>query len=249
MIEDGVAPQAVAIYKEDESDGAFLNGDAVFYPLLALRLRAGRRPRGVRDQSRSRSASRSCRRRTASRQRHGRRPAAVHQRDHQNQDEAWEFIEWLTAPEQQKFRAIEGSYLPTRTALYDDPEIRESVPVVPLAEEALKNTRPAARLALLLGHVARDGRAVQRLPQRRRHPGAGRPGPSRRSWRSSSSRARRLEVAVRSRESGVNDRESIRPRGPKVSPGPPTKRWSWSRSTRTPAQALRRHARGQQGAR
>ena len=31
MIDDGVAPEAVAIYKEDESDGLFLNGDAVFH--------------------------------------------------------------------------------------------------------------------------------------------------------------------------------------------------------------------------
>ena len=32
--------------------------------------------------------------------------------------------------------------MPTRTALYDDPEIREKVPVVPLAKTALQHTRP-----------------------------------------------------------------------------------------------------------
>jgi multiple sugar transport system substrate-binding protein len=57
-------------------------------------------------------------------------------------DAAWKFIEFLTAPEQQKFRAVKGSYLPTRTDLYDDPEIQESVPVVALAREALQHTRP-----------------------------------------------------------------------------------------------------------
>ncbi|MDQ3863073.1 MAG: hypothetical protein M3317_06175 [Actinomycetota bacterium] len=49
---------------------------------------------------------------------------------------------FLTAPEQQKFRAIEGSYLPTRSDLYDDPEIQKNVPVVALAKEALQHTRP-----------------------------------------------------------------------------------------------------------
>jgi multiple sugar transport system substrate-binding protein len=48
----------------------------------------------------------------------------------------------MTAPEQQKFRAVEGSFLPTRSSLYDDPEIQESVPVVALAKEALQHTRP-----------------------------------------------------------------------------------------------------------
>jgi multiple sugar transport system substrate-binding protein len=60
----------------------------------------------------------------------------------QNPDAAWKFIEFLSAPEQQKFRAIEGSYLPTRSKLYEDPEIQESVPVVALAKTALQHTLP-----------------------------------------------------------------------------------------------------------
>jgi len=60
----------------------------------------------------------------------------------QNQEAAWEFIKFLTAPEQQKFRAVEGSFLPTLTSLYDDQEIQESVPVVALAKDALQHTRP-----------------------------------------------------------------------------------------------------------
>ncbi len=58
------------------------------------------------------------------------------------QDAAWEFVKYMTAPEQQKFYALEGSYLPTLTALYDDPEIKESVPTIRLGGEALKNTVP-----------------------------------------------------------------------------------------------------------
>jgi multiple sugar transport system substrate-binding protein len=55
---------------------------------------------------------------------------------------AWKFIEFVTASEQQRLRALEGSYLPTRSALYDDPEIQDSVPVVALAKDALQHTRP-----------------------------------------------------------------------------------------------------------
>lgn len=57
-------------------------------------------------------------------------------------DAAWRFIEFVTASEQQRLRALEGSYLPTKSALYDDPEIQEKVPVVALAKEALQHTRP-----------------------------------------------------------------------------------------------------------
>ena len=57
-------------------------------------------------------------------------------------DAAWKFIAFLTAPEQQRFRAVEGSFLPTRSDLYDDPEIQDTVPVVALAKEALQHTRP-----------------------------------------------------------------------------------------------------------
>ena len=39
-------------------------------------------------------------------------------------------------------RATAGSYLPTRSKLYDDPEIQKSVPVVALAKTALQHTLP-----------------------------------------------------------------------------------------------------------
>lgn len=48
----------------------------------------------------------------------------------------------MTAPEQQKFRAIEGAFLPTLTALYEDQEILDAVPVIALAGEALERTVP-----------------------------------------------------------------------------------------------------------
>jgi multiple sugar transport system substrate-binding protein len=62
--------------------------------------------------------------------------------DTEAQDAAWEFVKYMTSPEQQKFYSLGGSYLPTLTALYDDPEIKENVPTVRLAPEALKRTQP-----------------------------------------------------------------------------------------------------------
>lgn len=142
MVEDGVSPRSVATYREDESAGAFLNGNAVFlrnwpyvYSLVGdeaeSELDTGQvgvseLPSGdggpgfgtVGDQPLYISAS------------------------SENQEAAWEFVRFLAEAEQQKFRAVEGSFLPTLNALYDDEEIRESVPVVPLARDALQNTRP-----------------------------------------------------------------------------------------------------------
>ncbi len=142
MIEDGVAPEAVAVYREDESDGLFLNGDAVFhrcwpyvYALLSDPAESEVKPEQV-GVSELPSADGQPGNGTV-----GDQPLYINATT-EYQDEAWEFIEWLTAPEQQKFRAIEGSFLPTRAALYGDQEIRDSVPVVPLAEEALKNSNP-----------------------------------------------------------------------------------------------------------
>jgi len=58
------------------------------------------------------------------------------------QDEAWEFVQFMTSEESQKIRTLEASLLPTLTSLYTDSEIKEKVPVVALGEEALKNARP-----------------------------------------------------------------------------------------------------------
>jgi multiple sugar transport system substrate-binding protein len=142
MIESGVAPQAVAIYREDESDGTFLNGDAVFHrcwPYVYALLSDPAESEIKLDQvgvSELPSADGEPGNGTV-----GDQPLLINATS-ENQDAAWEFIKFLTAPEQQKFRAVEGSFLPTLTDLYDDPEIQESVPVVALAKEALQHTRP-----------------------------------------------------------------------------------------------------------
>jgi trehalose/maltose transport system substrate-binding protein len=142
MITDGVSPQAVTVYKEDESAGAFLNGDAVFlrqwpyvYALTSDPKQSKVKPEQV-GVSELPSADGKPGNGTV-----GDQPLYI-SASSRYPDAAWKFIEFLTATEQQKFRIVEGSYLPTRTDLYDDPETRDSVPVVALAREALQHTRP-----------------------------------------------------------------------------------------------------------
>jgi len=142
IVEDGVAPEAVAIYGEDETDGAFLRGDAIFercwpyvYALTSDPETSKIKPDQV-GVSEIPSADGKPGNGTV-----GDQPLYINATS-PYQDEAWEFIKFATAPEQEKFRAAEGSYLPTLTNLYNDPEIQENVPIVPLAREALQHTRP-----------------------------------------------------------------------------------------------------------
>ena len=142
MITDGIAPQTVTVYKEDESAGPFLNGDAVFlrnwpyvYALIGTSAYPKLKPEQV-GVSELPSADGKPGNGTV-----GDQPLYI-STSSKYPDAAWKFIEFVTASEQQKFRALEGSYLPTISDLYDDPEIQDSVPVVALAKEALQHTLP-----------------------------------------------------------------------------------------------------------
>src|SRR4028118_2301419 len=142
MVTDGVTPQAVGTYTEPESEAPFLGGDAVFcrnWPYMYSLAGTGEfiepdpidlapLPAGDSGQSVSGLGGWNF----------FINAFAVQEA----QDAAWEFVKYMTAPEQQKFFSLGGSYLPTLTALYDDPEIKESVPTVRLGAEALKNTVP-----------------------------------------------------------------------------------------------------------
>ena len=142
MITEGISPEGVTVYKEDESAGAFLNGDAVFlrnWPYVYALVGTSEYPELEPEQvgvSELPSADGEPGNGTV-----GDQPLYISSTA-KDPDAAWKFIQFLTAPEQQKIRAVEGAYLPTRTALYEDPEIQEKVPVVPLARVALQHTRP-----------------------------------------------------------------------------------------------------------
>jgi multiple sugar transport system substrate-binding protein len=145
MIADGIAPEDVTDFREQDSYEAFLNGDAVFmrgWPFMyAL---AGQEDFSVSPDQVGVAAlpveqeglqSWSCL---------GGWNMYMNSAS-QNKDAAWEFIKFMTAPEQQKFRALEGSFLPTLTSLYEDQEILDQVPVIDLASNVILDnarTRP-----------------------------------------------------------------------------------------------------------
>jgi multiple sugar transport system substrate-binding protein len=144
MIEEEVAPKAVTTYTEEETEAAFLNGDAVFarnWPYMyaltqqedmsnisADQVGVAPLPKGDGGESVSGLGGWNLFINSAA--------------DQKTQDGAWEFIQFMVAKEQQKFRAMEGSFLPTLSALYDDQEILDAVPVIALGGEALKRTVP-----------------------------------------------------------------------------------------------------------
>jgi multiple sugar transport system substrate-binding protein len=142
MITDGISPETVTLYEEPETEGRFLNGDAVFlrhWPYVYALTGTPDFPKLEPEQvgvSELPSADGKPGNGTV-----GDQPLYI-STSSKYPDAAWKFIEFLTAPEQQRFRALEGAYLPTISELYDDPEIRDSVPVVALAKEALQHTRP-----------------------------------------------------------------------------------------------------------
>jgi multiple sugar transport system substrate-binding protein len=142
MVTDGVAPKAVSTYKETETDPTFLNGDAVFarnwpymyalagtedYPKVTPE-KVGVAPLPVGGGGPTTSAL-------------GGWDMLINANS-QYQDSAWEFVQWMTAEEQQKWRALNATLLPTRAALYEDQEVLQQVPVIRLGKTALQNTKP-----------------------------------------------------------------------------------------------------------
>jgi multiple sugar transport system substrate-binding protein len=143
MISDGVTPQAVASYTIGEADAAFLNGDAIFcrnWPYMyglagntemskIKREQVGVSPLPVGE---GYSQSTGCL---------GGWNMLIGASS-QMQEEAWEFVRFMTSEESQKIQTLSGFNLPTVNALYEDREVREEQPIVALSKEALQNARP-----------------------------------------------------------------------------------------------------------
>jgi multiple sugar transport system substrate-binding protein len=143
MIEDGVSPEGVTQYKEQEVGTIFLGGDAVF----------------MRNVPRFFALASDPAESSIDPEQIGLAALPVAEEGLQSYsslggwnffmnantgdpDAAYEFIRFMSAPEQQKYRSIEGSVLPTRQELYEDEEILREVRVAELGQEAIKNTRP-----------------------------------------------------------------------------------------------------------
>jgi multiple sugar transport system substrate-binding protein len=141
LVERGVAPQAVSTYKEPETDPAFLGGRSVFarnWPYMyALaqdpetsnikpdQIGIAALPLGEGGQSFSGLGGWNM----------------MINANSQKQDEAWEFVKFMTGEEGQRQRALAATLLPTRKALYEDEQILEEVPVIRLGKEAIRSTK------------------------------------------------------------------------------------------------------------
>lgn len=145
MIADQVSPEAVTSFREQDTSEAFLQGDAVFmrnwptaYGLVDDPNLSTLEPEQVGITT---------------------IPAADPDRMHysclggwnlmisaqtspESAEAAWTFIQFAVDANQQKNMAIGGGFLPTLRALYDDPEVVGSHPVLDLGREAIQNTRP-----------------------------------------------------------------------------------------------------------
>jgi trehalose/maltose transport system substrate-binding protein len=141
LVADGIAPKAVANYKEDENTAAFLRGDAVFmrqWPYAYDFIGDKKQSKLDYSQvgfSRVPVADASI------------PPTNVGggwnfyiNAGSGNQDAAWTLLQFLAAAPQQKEHALKGSYLPTRTALYKDPDIVGKLPAVKLGGESAEET-------------------------------------------------------------------------------------------------------------
>ena len=143
MISDGVTPRAVASYTFMESTTAFLNGDAVFcrgWPVLygvvgdpewsKIELeQVGMAQLPVDGGHRESSGCLGG-------------WNILIGASSQMQDEAWEFVRFVTSEENQRVNTLHSSILPTLNTLYDDRQILEEAPLVALCKEALHNARP-----------------------------------------------------------------------------------------------------------
>jgi multiple sugar transport system substrate-binding protein len=157
MVSEGVAPQGVANYTESESDTTFMrHGDAVFcrnWPYMyALGAdsrskvkpeQVGVSPLPVGDGQRQ---SASCL---------GGDVMLINASS-EMKEAAWEFVQFFNSEENQKTWTLEEGDLPTRKALYDDPEVLEALPMIAQAKEALLNVRPRP----VSGHYSEMSRAM-----------------------------------------------------------------------------------------
>jgi multiple sugar transport system substrate-binding protein len=146
MVADGVAPQAVANYDETTSGPVFGGGDAVFtrdwpgfYGLLGIPAKDGGYPNVKPEQV-------------------GIAPIPTAEPGMQSysvlggwnqlinaasahQNEAWQFIEFMTARAQQRRLAIDASWLPSREELYLDEQLLNQAPILGLSREALNSAK------------------------------------------------------------------------------------------------------------
>ncbi len=141
---DGIAPAASGDYTTQESQGVFTSGDSVFmrnWPFVFGLLSDPETSRVKPDQVDIASlpvADQADQSVTGL----GGWNFMVNATSEDKLDQIWTFIEYMSAPEQQRTFALESARLPTFRSLYEDEEVLNNLPVAKLGREALENARP-----------------------------------------------------------------------------------------------------------
>jgi multiple sugar transport system substrate-binding protein len=141
-VEAGITPEAIVTFTEPESDAAFRNGDSVFMRnwqyvfglVQAGDARIKPAQMGVTQLPAGQGGSEgfSCL---------GGWNLFINSAS-DLKDEAWELIKFLTSPEANKFRALEGGYLSPLQETYEDQEVISKVPAYGVARQITGQIKP-----------------------------------------------------------------------------------------------------------
>ena len=143
MVSDGAATRAVTTYKEEESQAAFLRGDAVFmrnwsyvYALTSDPTQSKIKPGqvGISTLPVAEVGEKSTNVLGATN--------LYVNATTRSADASWALIRYFTAAEQQKFRSLEGARIPVLKSSYEDQELLRKVPIMALGKQALQTVRP-----------------------------------------------------------------------------------------------------------
>jgi multiple sugar transport system substrate-binding protein len=136
MITSGAAPQAVTNYTETEGDPLFENGESVFFrewPGVYGDILSG--DFKVKSDQVDVSPIPVAPGHESSSTLGGWTFMINAQSD--LQEEAWEFVKFMTSYESLKYRAVNGGYIAARKKLLDDPDVQKAIPTVKLAKDVL----------------------------------------------------------------------------------------------------------------
>jgi multiple sugar transport system substrate-binding protein len=168
----GIVPEAVLTWQEEQTRFAFQNGRAAFmrnWPYAAALLArpagsavAGRFAVAPMPHEKGRAAAAL-----------GGAQLAINARSRQP-DAAWALVQYLTAPEQMIERAQVAGQFPSRRSVYDDPRLREALPIAPdRAREIIERAvpRPVTPVYSQLSGILQIH--LHRVLTRQEEPGAG----------------------------------------------------------------------------
>jgi multiple sugar transport system substrate-binding protein len=143
MISDGVTTRAMATYMEEESQAAFLNGDAVFMRNWSYVYALASDPAlsRIEQEQVGLSTLPVAEAGESSTNVLGATNLYVNAKT-QSEEGSWALIRYLTAPEQQKLRAAEGARIPVLKSSYQDEQLLREMPVMELGKKALQTVRP-----------------------------------------------------------------------------------------------------------